>query len=666
MFLAYAVRWWRVRRTLQAFSSLHRQELATAAPYQWPLILARQENEVKAIKAGKLDTPPQNIVDRKSWSYPFLPASINRLSVPIIKSTPYNLRRMSRTPVPHRAMSMIAGAIISQHWDIRPIADYDKQVDLDDQKQRIMTAKKCFHHPNNDDSFQTWIEMGLEDFHAYGGFVSEIRLTPDVQRPFKAWICNVESVRVFASWAESTPDMPRYAQMTGLKGERGALLFYDDEMMYIKDRPSSDNPFGLGCMEVGFASISALLGVQEMAGRAGADTIHKTWLWWEAPQSEAHVQIVRRYIQNELEGQAKLSLIAGMKKPEVIDVQPVTEGDLLLNWQELLIRMIGNAFRMSATALGIEHDVNRAIGQVLDDKDFRTAVVPTARRLMEAFTRKILHQKLGWYDLEFVFTNLEDPDIETMVEIYQKLYAMNASTPNRALRALGMEEMDSPLADLTQFECMLLNMEQMSKLKNQSADQAANRQVGVQQKMQDMQQQQQDQSSSPQPMPPGDPMRMTPANIAKGGQPPSPKPLALPKFPVAGSAYTAKQIAQMPVNQVTDVWKASGRLASAFLQSMDDQEPGILQTLTDEVKQFFMQQVTDEEQQHKKDMSRVNKKAVNRFKKELGVKVKQQDKRVEDLASYLRDVGQILHGRPDLAGRQPKAGKPGKLDKYMR
>jgi hypothetical protein len=1062
---AYWANFWRTRHVLSVYSAAHSQELRETPWANWPQVLARQAQEITAIKAGK----DVAIVDRKSWAWPYMPQSVQRLSVPIMKMTPYNLRRMSRTPVPRRAINMIRGALVSQPWDIRPIAGVESADGDDGQEERIKIAKKIFNHPNNDDCFQTWLEMGLEDMCVLGGFCAEMQVTLDPERPIKSWVVNVESVRVFPSWQESTPDMPRYAQMTGLKGERGALLFYDDELMYIKDNPSTDNPFGLGKMEVGFQSVNDFLGVQGMSGRAGADQVHKcfpegtdvltkrgwvawrdvrkndeyatrsprgefqwqralgfvkewhegdliqfhnrnltitvtpnhrmygtcsfkerafngtiaaeatatepefiearhlfdavtvrpgkgwrggkssvlehdlaladfriptttvwegrlpsptfqlgdrsfswedwaaflgiwvaegsylgctgngavprsgeyrvqigqskrankakyakiealltrmgihyraksdrilftdkdiwmylrvfgdshtkyvpqvikdapafiirvfvewammgdgtvrhpgkvlwdsssplqgkkriyhtaserladdmqelfqkigssaaihpitqegggslvssggliyrveemlrkelsivpqtgrgkdrvperipysgyvycamvpngtlycrengyafwsgnTFMWWEQPQSEAHVQIVRRHIQNELEGQAKLSIITGMKKPETVEVTPVTEQDLLLGWQEILIRMIANAFDMSAMALGIEHDINRAVGEVLSDKDFRTAVVPMAKRAQEAFTRKIIHNKLGWYDLEFAFLSLDDPDLTTKSEMCAKLYSMNATTPNRVLKYMGMQTMDSPLADLTQFECMLLNMEMMANLQNQSADKGVDRQLGMQQKMQEMQ--------GPPPGPPGfegeppqgggkggppqqgqpggvaSPEKLSPGSAAKGGQPPSPKPMALPKFPIASSGYTAREVAQMPVNKVTDVFGRSGWRASQFLQAMDEQEPGILTTLTDEVKQFFDQELKKEKksQRHKP----ISPKLLDKWKKELAVKVRDQKQRTADMATYLYEKGQTA-GRPG-GGSAPgaKVGIPGKLRK---
>lgn len=683
---AYIVKFLRTRETLKVFQSAHRQELRETPFYNWPTTMARHSQEIDAIKAGKLDT----IVDRKSWQWPFLPASIQRLSVPVLKSSPYNLRRVSRTPVARRAMNLIKGAVTSQPWDVRKIQGVDPIDDDDAQQERIRIAKKIFSHPNGQDSFQTFIEQGLEDMCTLGAFVAELGVTLDPQRPLKMWPVNVESIRIFVSWSESTPDMPHYAQMTGLKGERGAILFYDDELLYAKENPSTDSPFGLGNMEVGFQSIIDFLGVQGMAGRAGTDQIHKTWLWWEQPQTDSAYQIVRRHIQNELEGQAKISIIGGMKKPEVIEVNPVTEQDLLLNWQEMLIRMIANAFDMSAMALGIEHDVNRAIGEVLDDKDFRSAVVPKAKKLQEVFTRKILHNKLNWYDLEFVFLNLDDPDAQTKMDMFTRMYSANSITPNEIRRRMGMQPSKSPYADLTQFECMLLNIQAMEMSQNNLADagqQRQQQQMEQMQKLMPQQQQQQDENTPaldknsqpkqfpPKQLPPGQQQKqlpsgqqqpqglqkVTPGTVSRGGQPPSPKPLSLPKFPIAGSRYTARKIAQMPVNQVTDVFKFSGMQAWQFIRAMDEQEPGILEELTDEVKDFFKKQLEEEKKEKKPTAS---PRLMQRWEKELGVKYRQEDKRQRDYTSYLYKHGE-QSGRPG-GFRKTKPGKPGEINPVIR
>jgi len=396
-------------------------------------------------------------------------------------NTPYNARRFSNTPIPRRAINLIKNAVLSLPWDIIPIDEDVDNID-DDTRVRIKAAKTSFQHPNNSDSFQTLLEIGLDDFCTLGAMVIEPQVTPDPKRPIKMWNVDSSTIRIFPNWTESDPDEARYAQMTGLKGERGAILFTDSELMYIRDNPKVDTPFGTGKMEVGFQSVQALLGVHEMSGRAGSDQVHKTFLWWEQGQAPQNMDIVRDYLTNDIEGQSKISLVAGMKPPEVIDVQAVSIEDLLLTWQEMLIRLIANAFDLSPMSLGLEKDINRSTGEVLDDKDFRSAVVPVATKVQEAFTRHILHRKLKWTDLRFQFLGLDDPDLQTKMAMQSQLFAMNCATPNGILKNLGLPKLDSPMADLLQIEMIIINSEVTSKLADQNQANQQQRQSDAQDK----------------------------------------------------------------------------------------------------------------------------------------------------------------------------------------
>ena len=75
-------------------------------------------------------------------------------------------------------------------------------------------------------------------------------------------------------------------------------------------------------------------------------------------------------------------------------------------WQEFLVRIIANAFDLPAQFLGLEQDVNRSTAGEMSDLAFRSAIVPTARLLAEYLTRDAIAKRLGWTDLEFVFTDL--------------------------------------------------------------------------------------------------------------------------------------------------------------------------------------------------------------------------------------------------------------------
>jgi hypothetical protein len=957
---------------------------------------------------------------------------------------------------------MIKGSVTAQNWDVRSIEGIVPD-DKDEQLQRIKIAKSLFNHPNNQDSFQSFMEMMIEDLCVVGSTAVEMRFTINPDRPMKLWTVNTESIRIFTAWSESTPDMPHYAQMTGLKGERGAIIFYDDELLYLKDNQATDSPFGLGKMEVAFASVGAVLGVQDMAGRAGADQIHKcfpewtevltrrgwvfwrdvreddefatrsiygqlqwqkalgfvneqhdgdliqfskqrrrrkrrssrenrdlkisvtphhrmygwkcskdwrtgktieeplgfiqaheledgfvnrpgkgwrgksttssslsdfriptrsvwkdgvlpsadikigkytftwkdwaaflgiwiaegscmqsiqtssgvrkpskgeyriqiaqsvaanspkyakiadlldrmgiecqkkadrfifsdsaiwnylvdlglshdkfvpqwvkdapveiiesyvdfamlgdgtcrpgttkrvyytvskqlagdmqelfqkigssaaigekirrngtriytveemvredisiagagsrskarmpkripysgrvycamvpngtlycreggyafwsgnTWLWWEQPQPDSAYQIVRRHIQNELEGQAKVSIIGGMKKPEVVEITPVSVEDLLLPWQEMLIRMIANAFDLSAMSLGITEDVNRATGAVLSDRDFRTAVVPMARRIEDAFTRRILHAKLGWYDLEFKFLNLDDPDAQTKMGLFAQQYSANAITPNQIAIGMGRQPQAGPFGNLTQFEAMIVMQMITAQIQDQSADKNNKRQ-------QDMMLWQQKQMAPPddpngggsggqdgeedygEPTPSVQPptvQQLPAAPPSSDGQagPKLPK-MALPKFPVAGSAYTAMDLARMPVNDLASLVN-SGALGDPkkLLPQMQNQDPNILEQMSQEVKEFFDSvQKAKEKEEASKVMSPQQQKALDKEQKK---RRKKQGDRTHDYTDFLykkgADLGNPGGPRMDRAGN--KSGTPGTINYWSR
>jgi hypothetical protein len=344
---AKAVSYFRKKEVVRVLSVAHASELKETPINLWPFTIQKHKEQINAVMAGKLD-----IVDRRSWSFPYLPESLHRLNQPILKNTPYNLRRFSETPIPRRAINILKNCVLSRRWHIKPQSEHDEVTP--EREKRIRIGTDMLRRPNDTDSFRTFAEAVLEDFIIGGYGCIEPQLTMDYKRPLKMWPVDGSTIRIFADWTESDPERPRYAQMTGLKGERGVVAFRNDEIIYIKDNNRSSTPFGLGCLEIAFNTVNAFLGVQDMAARAGSDQIHKTMLWWQASQTEANTQTVRRYIQNELEGQAKISLVSGMQKPEVIDIQAVTPEDLLLEWQKFLIVIIGAAFNLSIESLGID------------------------------------------------------------------------------------------------------------------------------------------------------------------------------------------------------------------------------------------------------------------------------------------------------------------------
>lgn len=547
-FTSFAARQIRTREIVRVLSTTHIQELSSTPGEQWPQVKARQQQEIQAVRDGKFD-----VIDRRSWSYPYLPEALHRLNQPILKNTPYNLRRFSETPIPRRAINLIKNAILSLEWDIRPISDEDEL--NPEREKRIRITKSSLERPNNNDSFHSLLEAVLEDCIIGGFGCVEPRITPYYKRPFKLWSVDGSTIRLYADWSEGTPDKPRYAQMTGLKGEHGMVAFLDDELIYIRTNVRASTPFGLGMLEVAFNSVNAFLGVQDMAAKAGADQIHKTWLWWEAPQNPSHIQTVRRHIQNELEGQAKVSLMAGMKKPEIIEAQPVLEQDLLLNWQEFLIRIIAAAFDLSPLSLGLERDVNRNTGEIMTMSDFRGAVVPMARRIEEGITRHLLHRTMGWRDLEFAFIGLEDPDSMTKANIQKTQYGMNSLTPDEIREEMGRPPLPAGWGKLTQGQMMILQW----SARGRGAQGAAGAGAGAG------------------------------GGGGFGG--------GMYGGADVGDVFTAAEIAQMRPDEIQQ-YQDMGYLpqdTSMMKDQIQQQSPGLLEQMSEELQEFFDQMEKEEE-----------------------------------------------------------------------
>ena len=129
------------RQVIDVLKLTHAQELMAYPRNEWPLVRSKQAEEIRAVAAGK----PFDIVDRRSWAFPYLPEALHRLNQPILKNTPYNIRRFSETPIPRRAINLIKNAVLSLRWQVQPTSGED---DLNpEREQRIQIAEESLKRP---------------------------------------------------------------------------------------------------------------------------------------------------------------------------------------------------------------------------------------------------------------------------------------------------------------------------------------------------------------------------------------------------------------------------------------------------------------------------------------------------------------------------------------
>ena len=412
------------------------------------------------------------------------------------KPTPANLRRFAETPIARRAINTIKDRVAGMQWRIEPRKSFQFRVssfepesqkthpskgglggspsmfashpfakdakgwgthgtEIDashisqrmgnmghkDIDERIAILAQNFEQPNPDDSFRSMIEQVLEDVLVGGFGAIELDLTGDARRPLVMWPVDGASIRIKSDW-DGNPASPRYVQATGQFAPKSEITLADEELAYIRLNPRTHTPFGLGKLEVAFETIHEFLGAHRYAARLASNTVVQYALWLQNLSPQHHERLIRWW-QDEIEGTGKVPILSVESKPEVLRFGAGTDADLRLQWQEFLIRIIADAFDLPPVALGLERDVNRNTATTMYDDAFRTAVVPVAKLVAEHLTRDVISKRLGWSDLQFVFTDVDAPNELEQAQIQQILIGCGVLTVNEVRRMKGLPPLGS-------------------------------------------------------------------------------------------------------------------------------------------------------------------------------------------------------------------------------
>jgi HK97 family phage portal protein len=359
------------------------------------------------------------------------------------KPTPANLRRFAELPVARKAINTIKDRVAGMDWRVQPRAGRallpehgGEPAELADRNERIRILTENLERPNPDDSFRSFAEQLLEDVLVGGYGAAEIVTTGDAGQPLALWPVDGATIRMQADW-NGSPTGARYVQVTGRYGPEGQITLQDNDLMYVRLNARTHTPFGLGRLEVAFETINEFLSAHRYAARLASNSVVQYALWLK-DLTPAHHERVIRWWQDEIEGTGRVPILSVESKPEVLRFGAGTDADLRLEWQEFLIRMIANAFDLPPMYLGVEHDVNRSTAGELADEAFSAAVVPTAKLLAEHLTRDVIAKRLGWNDIEFVFTEVDARNELEEAQIQEILLRNGVLTVNEVRRMRGL------------------------------------------------------------------------------------------------------------------------------------------------------------------------------------------------------------------------------------
>lgn len=373
---------------------------------------------------------------RKTAPLPSILSPVRPPNALLPKASVMNLRRFAENPVPRRAINLIKDRIASMDWQVQYRRGYSA-ANVPDGERRKEILRRSLEEPNEADSLRCVMEQALEDALVGGFGAIEMEKTGDPDRPFALWPVDGATIQLNAHW-DGNPESPRYAQVTGVGGSGSKIPLYDRELMYLRVNPRSHTPFGLGPLEVAFESVNSFLAANRYASRLASNSVVQYALWLNQTTPDQHNRLLRWW-QDEIEGTGRVPLLTCEQKPEVLKFTGGTDAELRIEWQEFLIRMIGNAFGLPPMLLGVQHDVNRNTAQELADEAFRHTIAPTARTLAEHFTRDLFCKRMGWREFEFVFNDLDTRDEMREVQIQTALLQAGVLTVDevRAQRGLG-------------------------------------------------------------------------------------------------------------------------------------------------------------------------------------------------------------------------------------
>ena len=408
------------------------------------------ESVARAMWAGRTRKSPE----RESMAYAKL-MSIGgqRYSQdrPMVKPTPANLRRFSKTVYARRAINRVKNAVASLKWEVAAKPGIKGSSVI---KSQIETVTMCLNRPNRDDSFRTMLEQVCEDILVFGAGAIEQETGSDLMRPLWLWPVDASSIEIYAAW-DGTKSAPRYMQDYGygnVGGARGIPL-RNDQLIYIRKDPSTDNPFGVGCLEVAFQSITRLLATSDYAGNVAGNSQPSNMLQLK-DMAPNQLDQFREWWRNDIEGQGQTPIIGG-DEAFVHKLHGGTDDALYLKYQELLIREIATAFEINPGNLGVEHDVNRNTAEVGEDRDWQGAMIPLATNVASHINREAIEGRLGFSQIEFRFLGIDRDDEEMLASIHETYIKNNVLTPNEVREKLGRAPLESEWGDMLTVDMQL-------------------------------------------------------------------------------------------------------------------------------------------------------------------------------------------------------------------
>jgi hypothetical protein len=370
---------------------------------------------------------------------------------PTVKPVPANLRYFSRTVYASRAIAHYTKPISGLNWQVRPREGVKENSEI---KRQIEIVSNCLHNPNHDDSLVSLMQQLTEDICVCGAGALEQQIGGDQQRPLWLFPVDALSIQIYAGW-DGDPSQPRYCQTLGYgnAGVASGVNLLNRDLIYMRDRPTTDMPFSYGFIEIAFQSINRLLGVSEYAGNVAANANPANIIFIKGA-SQTELEAFRAYWRNDIEGQGQTPIIGG-DDAKTAALRGASDEAVYLKYQQFVIREIATAACMSPQNLGVEADVNRNTSEVAEDRDWDIGIRPMAGMIARYINREAIWGRLGFSQIELIPGGLDREDEKASADIFKIEYECNAIVPNEYRARRNQPPMESDFGEMTYADAQI-------------------------------------------------------------------------------------------------------------------------------------------------------------------------------------------------------------------
>jgi phage portal protein BeeE len=269
-------------------------------------------------------------------------------------------------------------------------------------------------------------------------------------------------VLVNAFWNEE-PNVPRYWWQRTIGGlsEADLVPFLNRDMVYMMSRKRTYSPVGLSLLETLKYTIDAELNASAYNTRQVQNAAPDGILDLGEGARPEQVEAFKSYWLAEVAGKGAMAFLGGTKGAKFVPFRQSNRDMQFLEWNIYLVRKVCAVFGLSPQDLGVTFDINRAQGQVEQDKTDSRGVRPIMSLIQSYLTREIVwDETFGGpaNNLAFRFTRLNIRESKQQADINKiALAGMAWKAVNEARADEGRPPIGDPDDEANPYNKILAN-----------------------------------------------------------------------------------------------------------------------------------------------------------------------------------------------------------------